>query len=565
MANSERMTGGEAVVRAAAANGIDTVFGLPGAQIYPLFDALARSESIRTVVSRHEQGAGYMAMGYAKATGRPGAFSVVPGPGVLNTSAALCTAMGCNTPVVCLTGQIMSQFLGVGRGHLHELADQAGTLRTIIKHADRIEDPARTSEQVNNAFRVMQSGRPGPVSVEMCWDTMARSWDVSIGPGNEVIDRPAVDEDAVAAAADLVAEAGNVMIMCGGGAQHASEEVRELASMLGAATTSFRSGRGVVAEDDEVGLSSAAAHRLWPGTDLLIGIGSRLELQYMRWLEMAEYVDAPPAGSPRVIRIDIDPEEMRRFKPDVGIVADAAEGVRALIDRIAARGFRRGDVGRIAAAKAETRRAIEEVQPEIAYLDVIREVLPRDGFFVEELCQAGFASYFGFPTYVPRTYVTPGYQGTLGFGFPTAIGVKAACPDRAVVAITGDGGFMFGMPELATAVQHGIGLVTVLFNNHAFGNVRRDQQNNFEGRLLGADLDNPDFVKLVEACGADARRVHTPEALRPVLAKAIEADRPAVIEVVVERGSEASPWKFIHPRAYPAATVGREPGDGDDG
>jgi len=552
------MTGGEAIVKAVEANGIDTVFGLPGAQIYPLFDALARSEKIRTVVSRHEQGAAYMAMGYAKATGRPGAFSVVPGPGVLNTTAALCTAMGCNTPVICLTGQIMSEFLGIGRGHLHELADQAGTLRSIIKHAMHIDEPARTSAQVNEAFHIMQSGRPGPVSVEMCWDTMARSWDVEIGPGNDIVDTPAVDEDAIAAAAAMIGEAKNVMIMCGGGAQHASEAIRELGETLGAAVTSFRSGRGIVAEDADTGVSSAAAHRLWQDTDLLIGIGSRLELQYMRWMDMARYIDAPPEGTPRLIRIDIDPQEMQRLKPDLGIVADAADGVQALLNQLKRSKFRRGDLERIACAKRETDEAIRSVQPEIAYLDVIREVLPRDGYFVEELCQVGFASYYGFPVYEPRTYVTPGFQGTLGFGFPTALGVKAAAPDKAVVSITGDGGFLFGMPELATAVQHDIGLVTVLFNNRAFGNVRRDQQTNFDGRLLGANLDNPDFVKLVRSFGADAERVASPEALKPALARAIDADRPAVIEVTVERGSETSPWPFIHPDAYPATTVGRD-------
>ena len=552
------MTGGEAVVRAAQANGVDTVFGLPGAQIYPLFDALARSPDIQTIVTRHEQGAAYMAMGYAKATGRPGAYSVVPGPGVLNTTAALCTAMGCNTPVICLTGEIMSEFLGVGRGHLHELEDQAGTLRTLIKHADHIADVRNTSQQVNDAFRIMQSGRPGPVSVQMCWDTMAKSWDVEIGPGNDVIDRPEIDEDAISEAADLIADAKNIMIMSGGGALHASAEVTELANMLGAAATSFRAGRGVVPEDAEVGLSSAAAYRMWPETDLLIGIGSRLEMQYMRWMEMAHYIDSPPEGTPKLIRIDIDPKEMQRFKPHVGVVADAAEGVRALIDKVATRGFTRGDTDRIAAARAAADAEIREIQPELAYLDVIREVLPRDGYFVEELCQVGFASYFGFPIYEPRTYVTPGFQGTLGFGFPTAIGVKAAVPDKAVVSVTGDGGFMFGMPELATAVQHGIGLVTVLFNNRSYGNVRRDQQMNFDGRLIGADLDNPDFVKLAESVGADAMRVDSPEGLRPVLQRAIDADRPALIEVTVERGSEASPWKFIHPRAYPAATVGKD-------
>lgn len=540
-----RMTGGEALVRAVIANGIDTVFGLPGAQIYPLFDALYRDGSVNTVVSRHEQGAAYMALGYAKATGRPGAYAVVPGPGVLNTTAALCTADGCNTPVLCLTGQIMSDFLGKGRGHLHELDDQLATLSTLIKHADRIDNPARTSAQVNEAFRIMQSGRPGPVSLEMCWDTMAKEWDVEIGPGNTVVDRPEPDPEALDAAAELVASANNVMIMSGGGAQHASAEVRELADMLGAAATAFRSGRGVVAEDSECGVSSAAARRLWEDTDLLIGVGSRLEMQFMRWLSMGKYHDRPPADGPKVIRIDIDPVEMQRFRPDVGVVADAAEGVRALIERIGNHGFTRGDTDRIASAKMAARKAFEEVQPEIAYLDAIREVLPRDGFFVEELCQAGFASYYGFPVYEPRTYVTPGYQGTLGFGFPTAIGVKAAMPDRAVVSITGDGGFLFGLPELATAVQHGIGLVTVVFNNRSYGNVRRDQQERFDGNLIGADLDNPDFLKIADAFGADGYRVDSPAGLKPVLGAAIDADRPALIEVVIERGSEASPWTYI--------------------
>jgi acetolactate synthase-1/2/3 large subunit len=546
MADSAKMTGGEAMVRAARANGVDTVFGIPGAQIYPLFDALQRSDGIRTIVTRHEQGAGYMAFGYAKATGRPGAFAVVPGPGVLNTTAALCTAMGCNTPVLCLTGQIMSEFLGKGRGHLHELADQPGTLRTLIKHAARIDDPADTSAQINEAFRVMQSGRPGPASVEMCWDTMASESDITIGPGNDIVDKPAVDDDAIAEAAKLIAESRNVMIMCGGGAQHAAEEVHALASTLGAATTALRSGRGVVSEDSLWGVSSAAAWKLWQDTDLLIGIGSRLEMQYMRWASMARYDSKPPPGGPRLIRIDIDPQEMQRLQPDVGIVADAVDATRALLAAIGRSGFKAGDPERVAKAKRETRAEIESIQPELAYLDVIREVLPRDGFFVEELCQAGFASYYGFPVYEPRTYVTAGYQGTLGFGFPTAIGVKAAEPDRAVVSITGDGGFMFGLPELATAVQHDIALVTIVFNNRAFGNVRRDQQRAFDGRLIGADLINPDFVKLAESFGAAAWQVDSPESLRPVLESALGEDRPAVIEVTLERGSEADPWPFIH-------------------
>jgi acetolactate synthase-1/2/3 large subunit len=540
------MTGGEAMVRAAVANGIKTIFGLPGAQIYPLFDAIYRLPEVNAVISRHEQGAAYMAYGYSAATGKPGAFAVVPGPGILNASAALCTAQGCNKPVLCLTGQVMSEFLGIGRGHLHELPDQLATLSTIVKHADRIDHPATTSAQMNDAFHQMLSGRPGTASIEMCWDTMAKSWDVEIGPGSAMIERPAVDEDQIDAAAELIANANNVMIMCGGGAQHASREVRELAEMLGACVTAFRSGRGVVGEDMPWGVSAAAAYKLWEDTDLLIGIGSRLEMQYMRWESMAHYIDRPPEGGAKLIRIDIDPKEMERFKPDVAVIADAAEGTRALIDRAGKKGFKPGDLERIAEIKTQTRKDIEEIQPQLAYLDVIREVLPRDGYLVEELCQVGFASNFGFPIYEPRTYVTTGYQGTLGFGFPTAIGVKVAVPDRAVVSIIGDGGFMFGMPELASAAQQDIGLITIVFNNSSFYNVRRDQQERYDNHVIGADLENPDFVKLAEAFGVAGYRVESPAELKPALEKAINEDKPAIIEVFIERGTETSPWKYIH-------------------
>jgi acetolactate synthase-1/2/3 large subunit len=196
--------------------------------------------------------------------------------------------------------------------------------------------------------------------------------------------------------------------------------------------------------------------------------------------------------------------------------------------------------------KAKMRTAIEKIQPQVSYLDVIRDVLPRDGFFVEELCQAGFTSYYGFPVYEPRTYVSSGYQGTLGFGFPTALGVKAAMPDKSVVSIIGDGGFMFAMPELSTAVQHKLGVITVLFNNNSFGNVRRDQKDRFQSNIIGADLTNPDFMKTAESFGVDGYQVKSPSEFKPILAKAIEKDHPAIIEVLIEKDSETNPWKYIH-------------------
>lgn len=550
MASTE-MDGGEAIVRAAIANGVDTVFGIPGAQIYPIFDALQRL-GVRTIVTRHEQGAAYMAMGYAKATGKPGAFAVVPGPGVLNTTAALCTAMGTCTPVLCLTGQVPSQYLGSGRGHLHELPDQTGTLSGVVKSALHIASVEDASRSVNAACAIMRDGRPGPVSVEMCWDTMASRARVDI---ETPVTAPPLQLDmtAVREAVDILATARKPMLVCGAGAQHASAQVQALAELLQAPVTAFRSGRGIVAEDHPLGVSSVAARALFEEVDVLVGIGSRLEMVYMRWRDMMQR-EVQPAGGPRLIRIDIDAGEFSRLQPEVGIHGDAALACEALVDAL--RGRVSPDARRLAeidAACQQARAAITQVQPQMAYLHVIREVLPRDGFFVPELSQMGFTSYFGFPVYEPRTYVTEGYQGTLGFGLQTALGVKTACPDRPVVCVTGDGGLMFGIQELATAVQYGIGVVTLVFNNHAYGNVRRDQLQNFAGRLAGADLRNPDFVALARSFGADGYRVETPEELRPVLSQAIANDRPAIIEVVTPTGSEASPWPYIHMAQNPLA------------
>ena len=538
------MTGGDAMALATKANGINQIFGIPGAQIYPLFDAFAR-EGIELIVPKHEQTAGYMAMGAAKSTGRPAAYSVVPGPGVLNSSAALCTAMGNCSKVLCLTGQVPSTFMGVGRGHLHELKDQTGTLGSIIKDAVRIDNPADSSKIINQAFRTLESGRPGPVSVEMCWDTMAKPWDVEITEGNQQIDKPEIQSEQISAAAKAIVAAKKPMIFCGAGVQQASGEVLALAELLNCPVASHRGGRGVVAADHPLGLSPVAARLLWDDCDLAIGIGSRLEMPYIRWADMGMYHNKPNDGR-TLIRIDIDPAEMDRFVPDCPVVADAADGCASLIKQLESLNTARVDRDEeIAEAKSKAQQLIQKVTPQVQYLEVIRDVLPRDGFFVPELSQMGFASEFGFPVYEPRTYVTEGFQGTLGFGFPTSLGVKAANPDKAVVSVTGDGGFMFGIQELGTAAQYGIGAITLLFNNNSYGNVRRDQQNNFGGRLVGSELHNPDFMKLADSFGVSAAQVQSPEELKPTLAKAIDNDKPMLIEVVVERGSEVSPWEFI--------------------
>jgi acetolactate synthase-1/2/3 large subunit len=528
---------------------------VPGAQIYPLFDALHGTD-VELVVPRHEQAAAYMAMGYAKSTGRTGVFTVVPGPGVLNASAALCTAMGNCSPIVCLTGQVPSSFLGRGRGHLHELADQIATLRTLIKDAWRIDSASDASGIVNKAFRAAASGRPGPVAVEMCWDTMAAEAAALIEPPASPLPLPPVDGDAIAAAARLLATARRPMIMCGAGAQHAPREVELLAETLQAPVTAFRSGRGIVPEDHPLGVASVAARELWDDVDVLVGVGSRLEMPYMRWGDSMRYERKPSYG-PKLIRIDIDPDEMQRFVPDVAIVADSAAACRLLAERLRGRAVaNRSRAAEIAAAKRVADAAIDRIQPQAEFLRAIRAVLPRDGILVPELSQVGFMTYTGaFPVLAPRTYISEGFQGTLGFGFPTALGAKVANPEKAVVSVTGDGGFMFGVQELATAAQYGIALVTIVFNNHSFANVLRDQQERFGGRTLGSHLHNPDFIRLAESFGIAARRVKEPRELQHALDAELAAARPALIEVLLEPGVERSPWPLIHMRKRPSETL----------
>lgn len=535
------MTGGDALVAGLRDHGVDTVFGLPGAQTYGLFDALHRAgPELKVVGARHEQACGYMAYGYARSTGRPSAFSVVPGPGLLNASAAMLTAYSGNEPVLLLTGQVPTAFLDRGRGHLHEMPDQLATLRTLVKSAERIETPGTARSQVAQAFQKMLSGRRGPAALEMPWDVFTSRSTVA-NPGElTLLPSPPVDEDQIERAAKLISTCRRPMIFVGSGAIDAANAVEQLAEMLDAPVVAFRSGRGVVSNDHPLGLTVPQAYELWDKTDLAIGIGSRMEVPGWRW-------GYCPSGQ-KTIRIDVDPAEMRRTVPDISVIADAREAVESLIAAVGRFGFTRTE-GRRAEIKDAADRAAHtlgrELQPQIAYLQALRRVLPRDGIVTDELCQVGYAAWIGFPVYQPRTFVSSGYQGNLGSGFPTALGVKAAYPDRPVVAIAGDGGFMFAVQELATAVQYGLGVVTVVFNNNAFGNVLRDQVRQFEGRDIASKLVNPDFVRLADSFGVAAERVADPDAFERALERALADGGPRLIEVSIR--NEAIPWGFIHP------------------
>jgi acetolactate synthase-1/2/3 large subunit len=422
------------------------------------------------------------------------------------------------------------------------MPDQLGTLLTFVKWAERIEYPGAAPTLVARAFQEMLSGRRGPAALEMPWDVFTQRADTGAAKPFEPFPPPPPDTERVDAAAALITASKRPMIFVGSGAIQAADEILELAELIDAPVVAFRSGRGIVSNAHELGLTMAAAYRLWPETDLMIGIGTRLELPTMsRW-------PFRPDGL-KSVRIDIDPSEMRRLTPDAAVVADAKAGTSELLAAVRKKGYGKthGRRAEIRAATATALQQIQQVQPQMAYLNILREVLPPEAIVTDELSQVGFASWYGFPIFKPRTFITSGYQGTLGSGFPTALGAKVAHPDRPVVAITGDGGFMFGVQELATAVQFNIAVVTLVFNNNAYGNVRRDQRERFDGRVVASDLVNPDFVKLAESFGVSAARVTSPGTFRPALEKALAHGGPALIVIEVPRDSETSPWTFIHP------------------
>ena len=531
------MTTAEATVASLIAHGIDTMYALPGVHNDHLFDALFKaSDAIRVVHSRHEQGAAYMALGAALATNKPQPYAVVPGPGLLNTGAALLTAYSMNAPVLALIGQIPDADIGRGVGHLHEIRDQAGIIARLVDFTDRMRGPDTAFELVAQALRSMGTGRPGPAALECAIDVWGRTGSVIPVPPSPAPD-VAIDEDALVTAAKLLGAAKRPMIICGGGAQAAAAEITELSAMLQAPVLGYRRGRGVLDSRNPLSVTLPLGHELWAQADVVLAVGTRLLMQLRQW-----GIDENLA----VIRVDADPKEPARLRnPEVALIGDAQPILRRLVDSIGAYNIRRSARSdEMQERQSVWTKRLSKLGPQLGYLAAIRAELPEDGILVDEVTQVGFAARLAFPVYRPRSFLSPGYQDNLGWGFATALGVQDARRDVPVVAISGDGGFLYTANEMATAVRHRIPLTVVVFADGAFGNVSRIQQEQFGNRLIACDLTNPDFVRFAESFGASAERVRNPNELRAALRRAISRrDGPTLIEVPV--GPMPSPWEFI--------------------
>ena len=514
---------------------------IPGVQNDDFFDTLYDfQDKLPPIHSRHEQGASYMALGAALATGKPQVFSIVPGPGFLNGATALATAYSTNAPVLAMIGHIPSKAIGKGFGLLHEIPKQTEILETLTKSTHSIRSGEGAKAKINQAFSDLLSGRPRPVGLEVPVDV----WKQELSDGGDTIaitkqPNPTVNKTDIDNAIALIKGAKNPLIVVGGGAQDSSVLVTELAKLINAPVSATRMGHGVLSSREDLSIVNPMTHKLWGDVDLVIGLGTRLQHHRMQF-GVDEHL--------KIIHVDIDRDELERYKmapPTVGIHAHLEDAIPALMDGLKGAELDRPQwLQQVATVKQQVQSELaDKLAPQIAYISAIRNALPDDGIYVEELTQIGYVARIAYPTYQPRTFISHGYQGTLGWGLPTALGVAHARRDVPVVSISGDGGFMFTMPELATAVYHNIPLNIVVFNDGAFGNVKRFQIENYNNRAIASDLANPDFKALAETFGIPSTKVSTPEDLQTQLQKNIQTDGPTFIEVSV--GDFPSPWDYI--------------------
>jgi acetolactate synthase-1/2/3 large subunit len=442
--------------------------------------------------------------------------------------------------VLCITGQVDSRAIDRGYGLLHEIPHQDAVLSAFTKWSGRAMAPSAIPALVRRAFSELASGRPRPVALELPPDVLQRAEDVQLlEPESNEPAKAALDHEELKRAAEVLHKAERPVIYSGGGtlAAGAWAELQALAEMLDAPVVMSVDGRGALSDRHDLAHTGVTGQALVREADVVLGVGTRFWQPARVW---------GFANGAKVVRVDVDPAEIDRLgPPEVGIVGDAKAvlgELRAMLHGIKTRPSRRVE---LRARKDAATAQLNTFQPQADFARAIRAALPDDGITVNDLTQVTFFGTVGFPVYAPRTFIGPGYQGTLGSAFATALGAQVGNPDRAVLAIAGDGGYMYSVAELATQRQHGLNVVSIVFNDGAFGNVKRTQEQVFAGRLIASDLVNPDFVPLARSFGIDAERVTTPTELEAALRSALSTRAPALIEVAV--GPMSNVWPVIGP------------------
>jgi thiamine pyrophosphate-dependent acetolactate synthase large subunit-like protein len=533
-----RVRGGGAIISALEANGVDTVFGIPGVHNLDIYDILFDRPDLTNILARHEQGAGFMADGYYRATGKPGVALIVTGPGVTNVATAVGEAFADSSNMLVIATNLERKYIDTLEGNLHEITDQMGVMRPLVKWSKRVMDANDLVDSVNEAFTALATGRPRPVYLEIPIDVMAEEIalpDVGPAPAPTL---PSIEAE-IQDAAELIVKSQRVMIFAGGGTNHpdAAALVAQLAEELGAPVVTSLMGKGTVPADHPYSVGAFGYRwsadnptvEVMHGSDLAIVVGSGLGVRTSGEGTM-------PLPS-RMVHIDIDPNEHgKRYQPQVSIIADAVTALSQLLNAVRAgsRPAARWDAEHVAVIRDRLNEPSDaRVAGYVPYLDALREGMERDAILANDMTMMAYEGVRYFPVYEPRTYTFPRGFGTLGSALPTAIGAKVGCPDKQVVSMAGDGGFQFTMEELGTAVHHRIPVTAVIFNDNTHTAVKAAQKRTYPGRYVAVDLVNPDYVKLADAYGIEGVRAESPEALSEALERAKSSDMPVIIDVPI--------------------------------
>jgi len=521
-------TGGELAVAQLQREGVEVVFALPGDQTMYLLDAF-HDAPVRWITTRHEQATTYMADGYARATGRPGVACVVPGVGVYNAASGLATAYACSSPVLLLAGQVNRAGIGRGLGLLHDVHDQLEIVKPITKWATRVLAPAEIAPAIHAAFREMRAGRPRPTHVEAPPEAFMETAETTVLDPAPPTPTP-FDPDLVAAAARMLAGAERPLLVGGGGVPlgDASDGFTEVAELLQATVVTTREGKGSIDDRNPLSVGTMWNNpRLRPvldAADVVLAVGTRLQ-------------GFGFPASTRIVQIDADFAEIGRNAPvELAIAGDARLTLGALRDALDGLVGARPSLGaEVAAQRVQIEEQLRAIGPAAGIVETLRAAIPDDAILVPDTATVSYMCHMHYRVYEPRTYLPSSFMGTLGFAYPTALGAKVGRPDRPVVAVVGDGGFLFTATEMATAAQYGIPTVTVVFDDGAYGNSNRDQRERFGGREIGTQLKNPDWVALAHAFGIDAVAVSGPADLGPAVRDACAADTPVVVACPMPR------------------------------
>ncbi len=525
------LTGGEWVVDALQAEGVRCVFGIPGIHNLPIYDALLRQSEIVHVLARHEQGAAFMADGYARSSGRPGVVVVTTGPGATNTLTPLAESYSSSIPVLVLMSDIPSALIGTEVGALHELPNQIDCFKPVCRWAETIRDGAALPGAVQGAFHLFRTGRPGPIALSIPTDLLAAKIDANLTPPGSGR-RPPCDVRLIEEAARRLAQARRPLIISGGGviASEASAELQALARRLRAPVITTVMGRGVLPETDPLWLgvlpNKRATQAALEAADVVLAVGCRFAHRSTKGL----LLNLSFSANQQLIHLDLDPTVIGRlFSPTLGIVGDARDGLGGLVSALGSAPAHSEWDWHWIEAQREARSP--RYTPEIDRLiRILRDALPPDGVVTNDQTGINYWMEWHFPVLRPRTFLYPVGSATLGYAVPAAIGAKVAHPDRPVLAVVGDGGFLFSVNELATAVKYRLAVVVLVLNDERYGAIKWLQEKLY-GRWGEVDLTNPDFPALARAFGAQGRRVATLDELPQALSKAFSESGPTLIEL----------------------------------